>query len=189
MTTTTRLDQATSITATAGGAGNGYNVALTDPAGQVLGAADSSGTIRDADGVARWHVPSELPGRSDRPLQARLRVLGADGSQLGECVVRKYKIGPRSQHVTMAVVNADATEVAVVAATDGKGAQLAAMRGETRLATVAVSKVKAGFLRKNRVYAIELDPSLDAATRELLVPALVRYDGLLGLVTSAASRD
>jgi hypothetical protein len=52
-----------------------------------------------------------------------------------------------------------------------------------------VAQVKRGFMRKSRVYSVDLGAEIPAEVRPLVLAASVRYDALLNAVVAASARD
>lgn len=183
------LWQATRLTLRPTGSGRSYSVAVEDATGATLATCDAGGTIRDAAGDVIATAPVQWEGRGDRPTDASVEIGSADGNPLGKARVTKYGVGPRAKKATIDVTDAQGAEVLRLEPRDGRGSQLVVVSGDADLATVAVEQVKAGFLRKARVYTVEPASGLTDAMRPLVLLTAIRYDALLNAVVSAAAAD
>ncbi len=54
-------------------------------------------------------------------------------------------------------------------------------------ATIDIATVKTGFLRKSRVYTVEIEEGLQPHLRPLVLGLAVRYDAVLNAVKAAAA--
>lgn len=131
--------------------------------------------------------PGRMSGRRDNPTAIALEVGDAQGRPLGKARIVKYRFGPRAKKLTLALTRADddAAEVGRIEPADDRGESLTATLDGAEAATVAVEQVKVGFLRRARVYTVQLNGEPDP----LLLGALVGYEALLSAAQSAAMRD
>jgi hypothetical protein len=118
-----------------------------------------------------------------------IEIADPDGRALGAGRVIKYGIGPRARKATIAIEDPHGVEAARLEPRDKRGEQLAVTTNGTELATVTVSQVKRGFLRKSRVYVVDLERPIPDELRPLVVATAIRYDALLAAVASASMRD
>ncbi|MGH2979675.1 MAG: hypothetical protein ACRDLQ_08570 [Solirubrobacterales bacterium] len=181
--------RAPSFTVTPSGSGRGYTVEVKDQAGATLATADAEGTIRDRSGDVLLIAPLRWQDRGDRPTDAGIEVADAQGRPLGSGRVVKYGVGPRARKATMTIVDPQGGETARLEPRDKRGEQLAVAANGAELATVAVAQVKSGFMRKSRVYTVDLSGEIPDELRPLLLAASVRYDALLNAVVAASARD
>jgi hypothetical protein len=132
----------------------------------------------------------QVPIQSDVPRHGTPKIwftiADGSGSSLGEGRVVKYGIGPRSKKATVAVTDAQGNEVVRVEPADKKGEQLTITTDGNEVASIGVSEVKAGFMRKSRVYSVQISGSIAQETRPLAFAAAIRYDGVIEAVASAA---
>lgn len=187
METHTARTQLTSFNATITGAGKTWLAQLTDEAGTAIGRADSSGQIVDASGQLLATAKTELGGRGNRGTDVRMQVTGPDGQALGAAQVVKYGVGPRSAYANLSMTGPDGTELARLERQGRDNASLAVVAGERQVATMTITKEKAGFLKKRHVHAVRMAPDAPESLRELVPAILVRYHDLLSFVRAAAS--
>jgi hypothetical protein len=171
------------------GAGRGYSVTVSDRAETPLGVCDGDGVLRDHAGQPVLQAPLHWDGRRDRATSAAIAVADAHGTPLGAVRIANYGIGPRARKATLAILDAQGGEVARLEPSDARGEQLAMSAAGVPVATIGVTAVKAGFLRKDRVYALDFTAAPPAAVRPLLLAAAIRYDALLNAVVTASRRD
>ena len=163
---------------------------ITDSDGAALGTWDAQGTVRDSSGTALLQAPVRSKGHRHKPAEVEMDLSDAGGAALGTARVVKYGLGPRGKKATVAIVDAQGAEVARLEPRDDKGEQLAVTSGTEEYATIGVTEVKAGFLRKARVYSVSVASEVPEAIRPLVVAAAVRYDALLdGLVAAVMAAD
>jgi hypothetical protein len=171
------------------GSGSGYTAEIKDQTGALLATCDAGGTVRDQSGDGLLVAPLRWEGRGDRPTDAGIEVTDPEGRGLGVGRVVKYGVGPRARKATIAMIDPDGGEAARLEPRDKRGEQLAFTANGSELATVAVNVVKQGFLRKSRVYTVELPGEIPDALRPLVLATAIRYDALLNAVVAASARD
>jgi hypothetical protein len=181
--------RAPSLILSPSGSGHGYTVEITDQAGTVLATCDAEGAVRDPSGDALMVAPLRWQGRGERPTDAGIEVADPEGHALGAGRVVKYGVGPRARKATIAVVDAQGAEAARLEPRDKRGEQLAVTTNGTELATLAVQVVKTGFMRKSRVYTVEMAAAIPDELHPLVLATAIRYDALLNAVVSASARD
>ena len=177
------------LTLTPSGHGRGYTVAVGDRSGAPLAVCDAEGTVRGQAGEVLLHAPLRWHGRRDKPTGAALEIADASGAPIGSAKVVRYGVGPRSRKASLEIADASGAAVALLEPRDHAGDVLAIAVGGRDLTTIAVTKVKTGFLRKTRVYAVEHVAEAAEPLRTLVVAAAIRYDAVLGAVVAAAARD
>ncbi|MGI8631889.1 MAG: hypothetical protein ACR2NA_04995 [Solirubrobacterales bacterium] len=84
---------------------------------------------------------------------------------------------------------ADAEKEARVEPRDKRGESLAVTASGQAMAEIAVEQVKAGFLRKSRVYKLEMIGAPPADHAPLVLGAAIRYDAALTAVGLVSMRD
>ena len=171
------------------GHGDGYGVEVCDEAGSTLATCSADGTIRDASGAVLLSAPLGWDGRGDKPTDAFVSVADADGRPLGTARVTKYGVGPRAKKATIDVTDGQGSHVLLLEPRGKRGEELRLVSGEAELATIAIEQVKAGFMRKERVYTVDLGTAIPEPLRPLALATAVRYDVLLNAVVSAVARD
>jgi hypothetical protein len=170
------------------GAGRGYAAEIKDAAGAPVATCDAEGTVRDVSGDELLTAPVRWHGRRDRGLNAGIEI-AAGGRALGEGRVVKYGLGPRARKATIEISDAQGGATARLEPRDKRGEELAVTANGADLATVAVAVVKKGFLRKSRVYTVDLAEPMPEDLRPLVLAATIRYDALLDAVAAASMRD
>jgi hypothetical protein len=167
----------------------GNVVEITDDSGAAL-ATMRAGQLTAASGETLLRLAVSKPGamsgaRRDNPAEVSLQIGDAQGAPAGGAKIVKYGFGPRAKKLTLVLMRPDGAEEGRLEPADDKGEQLVATVGGAAAATVAVEQVKAGFLRKARVYTVHLtlDPS------PLLLGALVGYEALLQAAMAVSMRD
>jgi hypothetical protein len=178
-----------SLTLTPSGHGRGYAVAVANGSGATLATCDADGAVRDHAGALLLTAPVRRHGRRDQPLRLAVEVADAWGRPLGGGRVAKYGLGPRARKATVAIVDPQENVLAQLEPRDHRGDQLAVAADGGDLATVAVTEVKTGFLRKSRHYGVSLSAAIPPAARPLVLAVLIRYDALLDAVVAASMRD
>ena len=181
--------RAPSFSVAPSGSGRGYTAEVKDQGGAPLATCDAEGTIRDASGDVLLSAPVRWQNRGDRPTDAGIEIADAEGRVLGSGRVVKYGVGPRARKATLAIVDPQGSEAARLEPRDKRGEQLAVAANGTNLATLSVAQVKSGFMRKSRVYSVDLGAEIPAELRPLVLAASVRYDALLNAVVAASARD
>ena len=171
------------------GSGRGYAVEIKDRAGAPLATCDAEGAVLDGSGDELLAVPLRWKGRGEKPTDASIEITDPDGRTLGEGRVVKYGVGPRARKATIMIVDPQGGEAACLAPRDKRGEQLAVTTDGAELATVGVDLVKRGFLRKSRVYTVDLTEQLPDTLRPLVLATAIRYDALLNAVVAASARD
>ena len=171
------------------GSGRGYTVEITDQTGGVLATCNAEGVVRDQSGEQLLAAPLRWHGRGDRPTDAGIEVADPAGRGLGAGRVVKYGVGPRARKATIAMIDPQGDEAARLEPRDKRGEQLAVTTNGSELATVAVNVVKTGFMRKSRVYAVDLAAAIPDPLRPLVLATAIRYDALLNAVAAASTRD
>lgn len=183
------LLQAGRLTLRPSGHGRGYSVEVTDAGGTTLATCAADGTIADPAGTPLLRAPLDWEGRRHKPTDAFVQVTDAEGSALGTARVVKYGVGPRAKKAAIEVTEAQGAPALRLEPSDKRGDQLTLTEGATQVATVGVEQVKAGLLRKARVYTVEFASSPSEPVRPLALATLIRYDALLNAVVSASARD
>ena len=148
--------RAPSLILSPSGSGHAYAVEITDQLGTVLATCDAEGAVRDRSGEQLMIAPLRWHGRGDRPTDAGIEVADPAGRGLGAGRVVKYGLGPRARKATIALTDPQGDEAARLEPRDKRGEHLAVITNGSELATVAVNVVKTGFMRKSRVYAVNL---------------------------------
>jgi len=171
------------------GHGQKYGVEVTDAGGTALATCAADGEIRDASGALLLGAPLSWHDRGDKPTDALVAIADADGTPLATARVTKYGVGPRAKKATLDVTDPRGEPLLRLEPRDKRGEELALTAGETELATATIEQVKAGFLRKARVYTVELGPAAPEPLRPLALATMIRYDALLNAVVSAAASD
>ena len=171
------------------GHGQKYGVEVTDAGSATLATCTADGTITDGSGGLLFNAPLRWEGRADKPTDALVEVADAAGSPLGTARVTKYGVGPRAKKATIEVTDSHGAPVLRLEPRDKRGQELVLTAGDTEVAAVAVEEVKAGFLRKARVYTVETGNAAPEPLRPLALATLIRYDALLNAVVSAAAHD
>jgi hypothetical protein len=129
--------------------------------------------------------PGRMSGRRDNPAAVALEVGDAQGAPVGRASIVKYGFGPRAKKLTLALTRPDDAEAGRIEPADDRGEHLRATVDGAEAATVSVEQVKVGFLRKARVYSVQLSGEADT----LLLGALVGYEALLQEAMAASMRD
>ena len=176
------------LTLTPSGHGSGYSVAVGDRSGAPLAVCDAAGTVRGQGGEVLLHAPLRWEGRRDKPTGATLDIADGTGTPLGSAKVVKYGVGPRARKASLEIGDASGAAVALLEPRDHAGDELAIAADGRDVATIAVTKVKTGFLRKSRVYSLEHLAEAAEPLRTLVVAAAIRYDAVLGAVVAASAR-
>jgi hypothetical protein len=169
--------------------GGGHTAEVTDSSGSKIGAWTAAGDILDDSGTKILSAPVKWEAPRHGPISVEMQIADGSGSSLGSARVAKYTLGPRAKKLTVAISDIAGTQVGRIEPVDKKGEQLAVSVGEIPVASVDVTEVKAGFLRKKRIYAIQVTGSMSDSARPLVIAALLRYDALLDGVLSAAMKD
>jgi hypothetical protein len=170
------------------GHGKNYGVEITDEGGATLATCAADGTISDTSGARLLSAPLGWDGRGNKPTEAKVEIADADARPLGTARVTKYGVGPRAKKATIDVVDPQGGSVLRVEP-DKRGQALTLSAGETEVATAAVEQVKAGFLRKARVYTVDIRQPPPEQLRPLALAALIRYDALLNAVVATVASD
>ena len=181
--------QATRIVVRPTGHGKNYSVEVSDQAGSTLATCDPEGVIRDAADTPLLSAPLRWEGRRDKPADAGVEIADADGQPLGSARIANYGVGPRAKKATIEVADAQGTSVLRLEPRDKRGEELALTAGDDELATITVEQVKAGFLRKARVYTVDIAQPAPEPLRRLALATAIRYDVLLNAVVAAVARD
>lgn len=177
-----RLWDARSLAVTPSGHGKSYKADVDGPSGERLASVEG-GTLRDASGT----VLLEAPLRWDKSgKRFALEFIDTDGEVLAEAKAVKTSTGPRSTKATVAVTDRGGVEV-LRAEPDKKGEQVRVLAGGAPVATINISTVKTGLLRKSRLYAVEVNDGIQADLRPLVVALGVRYDAVLNAVKAAGA--
>lgn len=90
------------------------------------------------------------------PGDVAIDVANAEGLKLGEASVTTYALGPRNGKLTLTIRDAAGSELARLEPRDKQGEQLGLTAAGSDIATVKIERVKAGLLRKSRVYTADL---------------------------------
>lgn len=181
------LLRASSFTVAPTGSGGNHATEIHDSGGGILATCDAAGNISDPSNV----VLLRAPVRSDvtrNSVTVEMDITGAEGDAIAIARVVKYGIGPRSKKATVAVTDAQGTEIARLEARDKKGEDLAVASGDTEYASIGVAEVKAGFMKKNRIYSVALPSAIPDSTRLPILALAIRYDALLDAVASGVMR-
>jgi len=181
--------QATRIVVRPTGHGKNYSVDVTDQAGSTLATCDAEGVIRDTAGAPLLSAPLRWDGRGDKPTDAGVEIADAEGRPLGSARIASYGVGPRAKKATIEVADAQPTSVLRLEPRDKRGLELALTAGDDELATIAVEQVKAGLLRKARVYTVDIAQPAPEPLRRLALATVIRYDVLLNAAVAAVARD
>lgn len=163
--------------------GRGHAAVVKDGAGAERAASTADGTIQDLAGSVLLGAPMR---RARKPSDVAIDVATADGQALGEVHVTKYRLGPRARSLSLALLDPSRTELARLEPRDDRGEALGLSVGGADAATVRVEQVKAGFLRKTRVYTAEVFAAVPEPMRPLALAAIIRYDAMLKAVTAAS---
>lgn len=165
--------------------GAGHIATIVDASGGALGSVDADGSVRDA-GAVLLRAPVRYETKRHGPLQVDMDIFDPAGAPLGSGKVVKYGIGPRSKTAHVAMLDPDGAEVTRIEPADKKGEELTVSGGGSKYATVAIAEVKAGFLKKNKVYTVSVVGAVPEAAYPLVLAAITRYDAVLDAVISAA---
>ena len=171
------------------GHGEKYGVEVTDAGGATLATCAADGTISVPSGAQLLSAPLRLEGRGDKPTDATVAIADAEGVPVGTARVTKYGVGPRAKKATIEVTTPQGESVLRVEPSDKRGQELALTAGETEIATVTVEQVKAGFLRKTRIYTVDIRQPPPEPLQPLALATLIRYDVLLNAVVAAVASD
>lgn len=167
------------------GALGGYSVAIADRSGAQLGTRDAGGVVRDHNGQVVLTAPLRWHGRKDQVRNMAVEIADAWGAPLGSARLLSWGLGPRARKGTVAVTDLVGNEVVRIEPADERGEQLALTAGGQPAGSITVTEVKLGFLRKQRVFALELAP---VGFRPLVLAAALSYDAMLNAVVSASRR-
>lgn len=183
------LWESQSFTVTPEKSREGYRAEITDASGGTIATCDNSGTLRDASGDVLLQTPVTWNKKRHGPSDIKMEVSDPSGSALGVASVVKYGVGPRAKKAIVSIKDAGGAEVARLEATDKRGEELAITNDTGTLATLTVSEVKTGFMRKTRVYSVQMPSALPENARLLVYATAIRYDGLLDGVLDVAMRE
>lgn len=167
----------------------GYRAEIKDAGGGTIATCDQDGVVTDASGTTLVTAPVRWESKPNRPIEAEIQIVDPDGISLGSGGVVKYGIGPRSKKATVAIMDSQGKDAVRLEPTDKKGEQLNLSSEAGTLATITVAEEKTGFLRKSRLYRVEVTAEVTEALRPLVLAAAVRYDALLEALTAGAMRD
>lgn len=164
---------------------------VTDRAGSPLAHCDENGVLADSAGTVLLHAPVTVPGHGWREQRkdVTIGVTDAAGVTLGTGAVRKYTLTPRSRRLTVVVSAPGGGGEGKIEAADKHGDELSVTSNGEPVASVTVEHVKAGFMRKNRIYTAELTGRPSDQLAAPLVAAVIRYQALLDGVSQVAMRE
>ncbi|HEX8208112.1 MAG TPA: hypothetical protein VF587_18765 [Solirubrobacteraceae bacterium] len=159
---------------------------VTDESGAPL-AALRNGYLTTVDGThlvgVAVHEPSGF--RRDRVTDVALGVGDGQGRPAGGANIVKYGFGPRARKLTLALRGADGVERGRIEPADDRGLELVATYDGAEAARVSIEEVKAGFLRKDRIYTVRLATEPDV----LLLGSIIGFDALLHAAQGVSMRD
>ncbi|HEX2086851.1 MAG TPA: hypothetical protein VHF89_14320 [Solirubrobacteraceae bacterium] len=174
---------ATSLTLTP----EGRNVEVADDSGHTVATLDASGALRGPAGETLLALRLEEPSgaRRDRPGAVQLHIADPGGAtELGTATVTKYGFGPRSKKLSLAVGDAVRFDVS-----DDRGTQLAITAGGAEVGTLSIETIKKGFLRRARVYRLQIASPPPPDLHALVLGAAIGYESMLDAALAAAMRD
>ena len=160
---------------------------IKDIGGSVVATRSGDGTVRGASGEPIASVRTRRGSRPDRPLECALDVTDPSGGPLATATVAKFKFTPRSKTLSVAVADAGGAEAARFEHDGSERVDIVA--GGSSVGTLSIETVKKGFLRRERVYTLDLAGELAEPTRTLVVAVAAGYEALGQEVQGAAMRD
>jgi hypothetical protein len=149
---------------------------IRDRAGAVRARSEEDGTIKDETGSVLLRAPLR---KAKSAGDVAIDVADADGRMLGEANVDGYTIAPGRRNLKLAFRDSAGNELARLEPRDKRGEELELAAGGSTVATVKVEKVKAGLLRKSRVYTVDLIAEVPEPARPLAMAGLIRYEAVL----------
>ena len=166
--------------------GRGHAAEIKDRGGAVLARSEADGTIKDGAGSLLLRAPMR---KAHRPGDVAIDVADAEGKKLGEAKVAGYTVGPRARKLKLAIRDSAGTELARLEPRDRRGEELELAAGGSSLATVSVERVKVGFLRKSRVYTVDLIADVPMPVRLPALAGIIRYEAMLKEVEGLSMDD
>lgn len=167
--------------------GRRHAAEVKDRSGVVRARSADDGTITDETGSLLFRAP--LRKKAHSPSDVAIDIADAAGQKLGEASVTGFSYGPRSRRLTLAIRDAAGSELARLEPRDRQGEVLGLTASGSDVATVKVERVKAGLLRKSRVYTVELTSGVSDAIRPLALAGLVRFEAMLQEVERLSVHD
>lgn len=168
------------------GKGRGHAAEIKDGGGVVRASSEDDGTIKDEAGSVLLRAPMR---KARGPSDVALDVSNSEGRQLGEVRVTNYSFGPRGRNLTLTFRDSAGSELARLEPRDKRGEALGLVAGGSDVATVKVGHVKAGLLRKSRVYTVDLVAEVPEPARLLAMAGIIRFDAMLREVEGLSVRD
>lgn len=168
------------------GKGRGHAAEIKDSGGVARATSADDGTIKDESGSVLLVAPLRKARSAG---DVAIDVADAGGRTLGEVSVAGFTIAPRRRKVTLTIRDSSGSELARLEPRDKHGEQLSLAATGSDVATVRVEQVKSGFLRKSRVYTVDLLAEAPESLRPLAMAALIRYEAMLKEVEALSMRD
>lgn len=164
----------------------GHEAEIKDTGGGAIGATDSSGAVRDASGNVLFLAPVSYKTKRHGPLNVWMDIKTAQGDPLGTAQVVKYGLGPRSKTATLSLQSTTAEEIIRLEPADKKGERLRIFSGDTEYATIDVTEVKTGFMRKAKIYTVTRSGAAPEDLETFVLAAAIRYDAVIDALLSAS---
>jgi hypothetical protein len=166
--------------------GRGHATEIKDRSGAVRARSEDDGTIQDEAGSVLLRAPLR---KAREPEDVAIDVSDAGGRKLGEASVTKHALGPRARRLTLTIRDSVGTELARLEPRDKRGEELGLVAAGRDVATVRVEQVRAGLLRKSRVYIADLVAGVPEPVRSLALAGIIRYDAMLKEIEGLSMRD
>jgi hypothetical protein len=168
------------------GKGRGHAAEIKDRGGVARATSDDEGTIKDGPGAVLLRAPLR---KAYGPSDVAIDVADAEGRKLGEARVTKHSLGPRARNLTLTISDPAGSELARLEPRDKRGEELVVVAAGSDVATVKVEHVKAGLLRKSRVYTAGLVAEVPEPERSLALAGIIRYEAMLKEVEGLSMSD
>lgn len=168
------------------GKGRGHAAEIKDRSGVVRATSDDDGTIKDEAGSVLLRAPLR---KAYGPSDVAVDVTDAEGRKLGDARVTKHALGPRARRLTLTISDSAGSELACLEPRDKRGEELVLVAAGSDVATVKVEQVKAGLLRKSRVYTADLIAAAPEPVRPLALAGIIRYEAMLKEVEGLSMSD
>jgi hypothetical protein len=166
--------------------GRGHAAEIKDRGGVVRATSEDDGTIRDEAGSVLLRAPLR---KAHSPSDVAIDITDAEGRKLGEARVTNHALGPRARRLTLTIRDSAGSELAYLEPRDKRGEELVLVASGSDVATVRIEQVKAGLLRKSRVYTADLIAEIAEPVRPLALAGIIRYEAMLKDVESLSMRD
>ena len=144
--------------------------------GVVHATSGKDGTIADAGGAVLLRAPLRTSRASGR---VAIDIEDADGRRLGEAAADSFTFGLGRRKMALSIRDRSGNERARLEPRDNRSEHLALVASGSDVATIRVESVKAGLLRKSRVYSVDVIAEVAEPVDQLALAAVVRYDALL----------